>query len=82
MRLVHDPYTPYADAGNRAGSVWHDDRLTAACRVGNGTTVSDESGYSTTDWYKVTTSDGVTGWLPGARTRDGRDVRACDTGEV
>ncbi|MEV2277661.1 serine/threonine-protein kinase [Nocardiopsis sp. NPDC049922] len=82
LGLAHNPYGVYSDPGNRAGAVWHDDRLDAACVVGDGRTVTDESGYSSTRWYKVTTADGVTGWLPGARTRDGGQVRTCGTHEV
>ncbi|WP_198659360.1 serine/threonine-protein kinase [Nocardiopsis sp. FIRDI 009] len=82
LRLANNPYAAYADPGNRAGAVWHNDRLDAACMVGDGQTISDESGYSTTRWYKVTTAEGVTGWLPGARTRDAGGVRACESHEV
>lgn len=82
LRLARDPYAPYAANDNAAGRVWHGDRLTASCVVTDGTMITDESGISSTRWYRVRTADGVAGWLPGVRTRNSTEVRLCTAEEV
>ncbi|UGY90789.1 hypothetical protein [Streptomyces gobiensis] len=82
LRLARDPYAVYAGSGNAAGKVWHRDRLSAECVVTDGTLVRDESGMTSTRWYRVTTGDGVRGWLPGVRTRNTAEVRECAEDEV
>lgn len=77
LRVAVDPYERYAAAGNRAAVVWHGDRLDASCVVPDGTLVTDESGISSTRWYRVRTQDGAEGWLPGVRTRNSTEVRVC-----
>src|SRR5439155_17891639 len=72
----------YADPHHRVpdrlvGRVWHGDRVSVACVVGDGERVTDESGVSSTRWYRVTTATGVTGYLPGVRTRNTVEVPAC-----
>jgi hypothetical protein len=57
--------------------VWHGDRVTAECVVVDGVRLSDESGVSSSRWYRITTPNGVTGYLPGVRTRNTREVGLC-----
>jgi hypothetical protein len=82
LRLARDPYAPYASAANSAGRVWHGDRLAAICVIIDGTLVQDESGITSTRWYLVTTPEGTRGWLPGVRTRNTTDIRACTAAEA
>ncbi|MCF6523097.1 hypothetical protein [Streptomyces sp. JJ36] len=82
LRLARNPYERYAAPGNRAALVWHGDRLPARCVVVDGTLVTDESGISSTRWYRVRAPEGTTGWLPGVRTRNEQPVRDCRPGET
>lgn len=82
LRLAKDPRTRYAASGNRAGVVWHGDRVTALCAIEDGVVLRDESGRSSTRWYRVRTDEGVVGWLPGARTRDTPEVPGCGATET
>ncbi|WP_194238717.1 hypothetical protein [Streptomyces spongiae] len=77
LRLAKDPYEEYAAEDNRAGRVWHGDRLAAVCVITRGTLVEDEAGVTSTRWYLVRTQKGVTGWLPGVRTRNSAHVTTC-----
>jgi hypothetical protein len=77
LRLAKNPYAEYAAEDNAAGRVWHGDRPAALCVVSRGTLVRDEAGVTSTRWYLVRTEEGVTGWLPGVRTRNLADVRTC-----
>jgi hypothetical protein len=76
LRVAVDPRARYAAPGNRAGVVWHGDRLTASCAV-EGTTVRDEVGHASARWYQVRGPHGLKGWLPGVRTRDAGRVPDC-----
>ncbi|WP_241777852.1 hypothetical protein [Streptomyces sp. CT34] len=77
LRLAKDPHKQYAAPGNSAGRVWHGDAVAARCVVTDGRLVRDEQGVTSTRWYLVRTAEGVQGWLPGARTRNNREVPAC-----
>ncbi|MEW2546815.1 hypothetical protein AB0910_13725 [Streptomyces sp. NPDC047002] len=76
LRVAKDPHARYAAPDNRAGAVWHGDRLTASCAV-EGTPVRDEDGRSSARWYRVRGPHGLSGWLPGVRTRDAARVPDC-----
>lgn len=82
LGLAHNPYAAYHSPGNAAGKVWHGDHLSASCVVVDGTLVQDESGVSSRRWYLVTTAGGDRAWLPGVRTRNTTDIRACTPGEA
>jgi hypothetical protein len=82
LHLARDPYAPYEAPGNSAGEVWHEDRVKATCVVTDATLIQDESGVTSTRWYLITTTNGTRGWLPGVRTRNKSEVRACTTAEV
>lgn len=81
LRLAKDPYRRYADGANAAGRVWHGDVLAARCVVTDGVLVRDEQGLTSTRWYRVSTARGETGWLPGVRTRNTREVPVCTARE-
>jgi hypothetical protein len=81
LRLARDPHRPYAASGNRAGMVWHGDRLTARCVISDGVMLRDESGITSARWYLVRTEDGTEGWLPGVRTRNAVEIPDCAAGE-
>ncbi|MEU3712830.1 hypothetical protein [Streptomyces catenulae] len=81
LRLAKDPYRRYADRDNAAGRVWHGDVLAARCVVTDGVMVRDEQGLTSTRWYRVRTARGMTGWLPGVRTRNTREVPVCTARE-
>ncbi|WP_329458100.1 hypothetical protein [Streptomyces sp. NBC_01497] len=76
LRVAVDPHARYAAPDNRAGAVWNGDRLTASCAV-EGTAVRDEAGHASARWYRVRGPGGLTGWLPGVRTRDAGAVPDC-----
>ncbi|NJP99904.1 hypothetical protein [Streptomyces zingiberis] len=85
LGLARDPYGDYGSPGNRAGRVFHGDRLAALCVVIDGTLLRDESGITSRRWYRVAGGgaagpDG--GWLPGIRTRNTAEVRLCSAAEV
>ncbi|NLU68094.1 hypothetical protein [Streptomyces sp. HNM0574] len=82
LRLAENPREKYAAHGNRAGRVWHGDRIEARCVITDGRLVRDESGISSTRWYLTRTRDGADGWLPGVRTRNSAEVRTCSPDEV
>ncbi|MFI9049361.1 hypothetical protein [Streptomyces sp. NPDC053427] len=77
LRLAKDPHVRYAARDNSAGRVWHGEVLAAHCVVADGRLVRDEEGVTSTRWYLVTDKGGVTGWLPGVRTRNTREVPYC-----
>ncbi|MFJ9414687.1 hypothetical protein ACIRPT_11035 [Streptomyces sp. NPDC101227] len=77
LRLARDPHVRYAARDNSAGRVWHGDVLAAHCVIADGRLVRDEAGVTSTRWYLVTARRGVTGWLPGVRTRNTREVPYC-----
>jgi len=77
LRLAVDPHRRYSDPGNRAGRVWHGDRVQANCVVPEGLLLTDEKGMSSTRWYHVRTAAGVAGWLPGVRAHGTDGVPAC-----
>jgi hypothetical protein len=82
LRTIECGLSLYRDPRNLApgqvvGRVWHRDNVTAACVVTDGTLVKDEEGVSSTRWYRVETTAGVVGYLPGVRTRNTVEVVAC-----
>ncbi len=79
LTLAKDPTAPYSvTAATPAGRVWHGDRLIADCVTSDGQTIVDEQGMSSSRWYHVTVpATGVTGWLPGVRTRNRADIPQC-----
>ncbi|AJT66402.1 hypothetical protein T261_4763 [Streptomyces lydicus] len=77
LSLAKDPHVRYAARHNFAGRVWHGDVLAAHCVVPDGQLVRDEEGVTSTRWYLVTGKRGVTGWLPGVRTRNTHEVPVC-----
>ncbi|ARF59540.1 hypothetical protein [Streptomyces gilvosporeus] len=81
LRLAKDPYVPYSEPGNFVGRVWHGDVLSAHCVVTDGRLIQDEAGVTSTRWYLVTARKGMTGWLPGVRTRNTQEVPVCSPGE-
>ncbi|MGD3107681.1 hypothetical protein [Streptomyces sp. YGL11-2] len=81
LRLAKDPHTAYAARGNLAGRVWHGEVLWARCVASDGQLLRDEEGVTSTRWYRVTGVGGVSGWLPGVRTRNTREVPECPAGE-
>ena len=58
---------------------WHGDTVTAISVVPDGKRVLDESGVSSTRWYRVRTAKGVIGYLPGVRTRNSVEIQVCPT---
>ncbi|WP_044368947.1 hypothetical protein [Streptomyces natalensis] len=81
LRLAKDPYVPYSEPGNFVGRVWHGDVLSAHCVVTDGRLIRDEAGVTSTRWYLVTARKGMTGWLPGVRTRNTQEIPVCSPGE-
>lgn len=77
LRLAKDPRKEYSAPDNSAGRVWHGTELTARCVDRNGGLIRDEAGVSSTRWYRVSTAEGLEGWLPGVRTRNVREVPDC-----
>ncbi|MFG2139433.1 hypothetical protein [Streptomyces sp. NPDC048650] len=77
LRLARNPHARYAAPDNAAGRVWHGDVVAAHCVVIDGRMVRDEEGVTSTRWYLVTGTKGETGWLPGVRTRNTREVPDC-----
>ncbi|MGW2628284.1 RNA polymerase sigma factor [Streptomyces chattanoogensis] len=77
LSLAKDPHVRYAARDNFAGRVWHGDVLAAHCVVPDGQLVRDEEGVTSARWYLVTGKRGVTGWLPGVRTRNTHEVPVC-----
>jgi hypothetical protein len=75
LSVSSDPYHPSAE--KVVGRVWHGDQVTAVCAVAAGKKVLDETGVSSTRWYKIRTAGGVVGYLPGVRTRNTEEVRLC-----
>ncbi|MCO6010087.1 hypothetical protein NE236_34485 [Actinoallomurus purpureus] len=60
--------------------VWHGDVVHADCVTADADPVTDEAGVSSTRWYHVTLPhSGVTGWLPGVRTRNTVEIPLCTT---
>jgi hypothetical protein len=70
-----DPHVPTAD--KVVDRAWHGERLIATCVVPDGKAVTDEEGVRSPRWYRVTTPRGVTGYLPGVRTRNTQEVTLC-----
>ena len=70
-----DPYQPTPQ--KLVARVWHGDTVTAICVVTDGKRVVDESGVSSTRWYRVRTAGGVIGYLPGVRTRNSVEIQVC-----
>ncbi|WP_407552094.1 hypothetical protein QOM21_20660 [Streptomyces sp. Pv4-95] len=81
LRLAKDPYAEYAARDNAAGRVWHGAVLAARCVITDGRLVRDEAGVTSSRWYRVRSAEGVTGWLPGVRTRNTREVPVCGAEE-
>jgi hypothetical protein len=75
LGVLKDPYRPAPD--QVVDRVWHGDTITALCVVADGKRVSDETGVSSTRWYRVRTTDGVVGYLPGVRTRNTVEIQLC-----
>jgi hypothetical protein len=75
LSLTNDPR--YLDFKHVVAHLWHGDEVTADCVVPNGQGVTDEAGVTSTRWYRVTTTAGITGYLPGVRTRNTVDMRRC-----
>jgi hypothetical protein len=59
--------------------VWHDDALDADCILYDGDEVTDETGATSTRWYRVQLDDvpGGHAWLSGIRTRDDPALPTC-----
>ncbi|MEU9112035.1 hypothetical protein AB0D04_09640 [Streptomyces sp. NPDC048483] len=77
LRLARNPHVRYAARNNSVGRVWHGDVLLAHCVVTDGRMIRDEEGVTSTRWYLVTAGRNVTGWLPGVRTRNTRELPEC-----
>lgn len=78
LGVVDDPRKPYADA-TLVARVWHGDEVDADCVFTGGRLVTDEAGVRSKRWYHVVVlQDGVTGWLPGVRTRNTEEIPECD----
>jgi hypothetical protein len=75
LGVYRDPY--HQTPNGVAARVWHGDSVTIRCVVADGFTVVDEQGVSSTRWYRVTTAEGVTGYLPGVRTRNTVEIALC-----
>ncbi|WP_051723474.1 hypothetical protein [Streptomyces albus] len=85
LGLAKDPYRRYGSPDNRAGRVWHGDRVSAVCVVTDGRLIRDESGITSRRWYLVSGGGAVLpvdGWLPGVRTRNLAEVRECSAAET
>jgi hypothetical protein len=77
LGVQSDPYRPAPE--KVVARVWHGDTVTAICVVADGKRVLDESGVSSTRWYRVRTAKGVIGYLPGVRTRNSVEIQVCPT---
>ncbi|MCC3653324.1 hypothetical protein LIX60_18025 [Streptomyces sp. S07_1.15] len=85
LGLAKDPYRRYGSPDNRAGRVWHGDRVSAVCVVADGQLIRDEAGITSRRWYLVSGGGAVVpvdGWLPGVRTRNTTEVRECSAAET
>jgi hypothetical protein len=69
---------PGKKAGVIVGRVWHGDVVRAECVRSDADQIADESGVTSRRWYRVTVPGARTsGWLPGVRTRNTREIPEC-----
>ncbi|MDG4864065.1 serine/threonine-protein kinase [Streptomyces sp. T-3] len=80
LGLAIDPRQPYVPENVVATRVWHDDVLTADCRLRHGQPIIDEADLRSTVWFRIRlprTDTAPTAWLPAVRTKDRPEVPWC-----
>ncbi|WP_282692398.1 serine/threonine-protein kinase [Streptomyces sp. CC208A] len=80
LGLAVDPHRPYTAENVVRTRVWHDDLLTADCRVTDGQPIVDEEDLRSTGWFRVRLPRGSVppdAWLPAVRTRDRPALPTC-----